>query len=158
MPESIESKEFELQAFRDEIKKLKDTNDSLRLGVPNPDELGEEELEVWTRFKELFNLIDPVLQGCQTIEEVQGSEQLKSLLGELRNLAASSEKYFNNNDIVKNENRKEFLAFTRNRLELIGFLSILFPEDKGYDEENKEDDLVYAKNWMIKKRKDLGIK
>ena len=154
----VESKEFELQAFRDEIKKLKETNDSLRLGVPNPDELGLEELRVWIRFKELFNLIDPVLQGCQNIEEVQGSEKLKVLLEDLKELAFSSEKYLSNNEIIKNENRKEFLAFTRNRLGLISFLSILFPEDKGYDEENKEDDLAYAKNWMIKKRKDLGIK
>ncbi len=158
MSESIESKEFELQAFRDEIKKLKETNDSLRLGVPNPDELGEEELEVWVRFKELFNLIDTVLHACQTVGEAHGSEKLKKLLEDLKELATSSGKHFSNNEIVKNENRKEFLAFIRNRLELIGFLSILFPEDTGYDEENKEDDLVYAKNWMIKKRQDLGIK
>ncbi len=151
MSEAIESKEFELQAFRDEIKKLKETNDSLRLGVENVGDLGAEEAALWDEFKKLLKLVDVELKKCQNIEDVQNSNELKNLLKSLKDLESSSKDNLRHEDVLKNNSRKEFFAWFNNRLVLTSSISILFPEDFEYDEESKEEDFVKAKELVDRK-------
>ncbi len=151
----------ELEAFRDEIKKLAEINESLRLGVQNVEDLRVGEMVVWVVFKQIFIKVDSVLKDLKTVKDVQVSESLKDNLKQLSLLKKEIESNLLKKDVLDNGNRKEFLAWLKNRLVLSSNLSFLFLDEDAHegsgDDGPSEDDLRSIKEFIIRAKKVLFV-
>lgn len=152
-----EEKPGELEAFQDEIAKLKNKVEQLGFAVEDVKSLGKEEMEAWEAFKRLFNKVELGLSNLNTIKDVQSSESLKECLEELGSLNDLITLNFKQEDILANENRKAFLAWLKNRLVLSSNLSFLFPDKDTGDNSATEEDLVAIKNFVLRVRKELFV-
>lgn len=157
MSEGVELQELELQAFRDEIKKLAQGNESLSLGVKNFNDLGEEEAGAWKMYKYLFNEAYKNLDQCQSLDDVKekNAEFVDCLkkLEELNQFISAAKKPLAKEAGAgeKDKNRLEFLAWLDNLLVLKSNMFSLI-HDLDFLEES---DLVKMKASMDNKKASL---
>ncbi|OGH91369.1 MAG: hypothetical protein A2534_03770 [Candidatus Magasanikbacteria bacterium RIFOXYD2_FULL_39_9] len=156
MPEGIETKEFELQAFRDEIKKLAERNETL-FDVKNFNELGEEEARAWNIYKHLFNEAYESLDQCQSLEDIKKNsgeftqcliklEELWQFVADLKRSMAKVE-----GAEEKDKSKLEFLAWLSSLLTLKANLFSLIHDQEFLE----ESDLVKIKASMQIKKDSL---
>ncbi len=155
----IEDKEIpgELEAFRDEIRKLAEINESLRLGVKNIGDLKEDEAIVWRTYKHLFREAYKDLDQCQNLQDIRSKRKkfivcLRSLDKLTQLISSIKDGLINSGEVEeKNKSRIQFLAWVDNLLVLKSNLFSLIHDLDSLD----ENDLVKIKNSMQVKKDSL---
>lgn len=137
-----ENQEAELQNFRAEIKKVKESFPSL-FAVENVDDLQLEEDDVWQEYKMLFADIEKELSEFDM--------PAKDILIEFKSRVEDLGKRIHKSVAgIKNSNRQEFLAWINNRLGIL-LISLDFLQN----EDRDGSALQKIKNTLSRERKQL---
>lgn len=146
-----------LEAFQDEIKRLAETNEALRIGVENIVDLKKDEALVWVTYKHLFNEAYKDLAQCQNLKDIKNKSQeftvcLMNLDKLTQFISSLKDDLINFGEVEeKNKNRIQFLAWVDNLLVLKSNIFSLVHDLDFLD----EDDLVKIKNSMRIKKDSL---
>ena len=131
-----------LQAFRDEIKRIKEIDDTLR-EVVDVNKLEPEESVLWEEWKAFFSLLDNLFVDFEISNFKDKKTELEDVLLELKKLIKNLSKQAPSEH---DKSQKEFVFWMRNRAG-----GIIVPLES-FQECGEEEDLYLIRQFIVEEK------